>query len=181
MSLETKNWLSLPYELLHVLKEQNLKINATGSPAYHNIDWSYRPDFEMHDGKALERLCQQIECERITLRGNSLSDLPAVIAWMDAGAAFMEGRRSFGESFQNLLWDTPARRLSMNAIGFETTSSAVRAAYPAFRSGTELRRVDLRSNNISGLCSTDSAILYHSMLREGGQERVLLQGNPLLK
>eukprot|EP00949_MAST-11_sp_MAST-11-sp1_P005312 g5312.t1 len=62
-----KRLASLPYELLHVSKERNLKISATGSPAYHNIDWSYTPDFQMIDSKALGRICQQIECERIAL------------------------------------------------------------------------------------------------------------------
>ena len=49
-----KRLASLPYEILEIMNTST-KINATGSPAYSSIDWSYVPHFQLSQGSELRR------------------------------------------------------------------------------------------------------------------------------
>ena len=41
-----------------------------------------------------------------------------------------------------------------------------------------MRRIDLRFNNISGLCNNGAAILHNLLLGKGGRDMVPLHDNP---
>ena len=172
-----KRLASLPYEILEIMNTST-KVNATGSPAYSSIDWSDVPHFQLSQGSELRLICRQIKCERIRLRRNGLHDLSAVLSWMDAGAASWKYVDLSGNHFKSLCGKTCDVALQECGRVRENTQQCASSISNVQRWG-DLRRIDLRFNNISGLCNNGAAILYNLLLGKGGRDMVPLNGNPL--
>ena len=172
-----KRLASLPYEILEIMNTST-KINATGSPAYSSIDWSHVPHFQLSQGSELSLICRQINCERIRLRRNGLHDLSAVLSWMDAGAASWKYVDLSGNHFKSLCGKTCDVALQECGRVRENTQQCASSISNVQRWG-DLRRIDLRFNNISGLCNNGAAILHNLLLGKGGRDMVPLNGNPL--
>ena len=136
------------------------------------------PEFSLLQGTGLQQICKQIGCERMALRENSLDDLSAVIAWMNAGASSWKAVDLSRNHFRSLCGgtcETDSRECGRVREQTQQCSSSI----SSIQRWDQLRKFDLRFNNISGLCSGGAAVLYNLLVSKGSEDAVPLQGNPL--
>ena len=102
------------------------------------------------------------------LRRNGLHDLSAVLpGWM---LVQLRGRMWIYQAiiFKSLCGKTCDVALQECGRVRENTQQCASSISNVQRWG-DLRRIDLRFNNISGLCNNGAAILYNLLLGKGGQ------------
>ena len=165
---------SIPYEVLET--RDQIKVYARGSPAHEAIDWSHEHGLNISNSAALKNLCEFIDCKRIKISSASLSSLPLVLKWMRHVHSWEIVDLS-DNNFTTLCGDSCEANAGRQCAKAEDCDESVYIV----RSWRHLKKIDLRNNNIAGICSDNAANLFFSLatLRDEGlsSPSLLLGGN----